>query len=451
MTPTLSGRLQTRAALMILLAVPWTLVLAPVLGLSLGRSLLAMVLMGVLGLGWELGYHAVQQLRWDKDWPTLVALLAGVPEALLLWLLLGPLGLRPGGGAFATLVGTTWVLMWLVQQGPLRVIAPAWRFHGSRLVEPRPRPAAEPVSQLHELFDPDEATPAPEPEPAKDAEPIPANARRHPLAGGAGWLAVRRPTFGRPVLVGLLATAVLAAGAWWLSSSVGGDEQAPSAAAHQPATDAPATTGSPRAGHGSQQQSTDRSSGQKASKKTQDSTQHSTHKSSQPVAWQVPSDHRVFKTWDKSTRVTPYAITVPRLDLQVKLGSVGLTPSGTMQTPKKASEAAWYQSAAAPGQVGPGVIIGAMKGRSAVFQHLGELVHGDTLLVTRMDSTTIQFLVDRVQRVPFGRFPTRSVYGMTDDPQLRLVGYVPPKGKHAGYNVIVYGSAVRLLQPKQVS
>lgn len=440
MTPTLSGRLQTRAMLMILLAVPWTLIIAPLIGLSLGRSLLAMLVMAVLGLGWELGYHAIQQLRWDKDWPSLVALLVGVPEALLLWLVLGPLGLRPGGGAFATLVGSTWLLLWLVQQGPLKVIAPAWRFHGARLIEPRPVVTAQPGSALHELLTP-AAEPEPAPEPTAKRAPKP---RRRPLTAAAGWFASHRPSLGRPVQVALLAAVVLAAGGWWLSNNVGG-EDTPTAAAHQPT-----------ATQGSGQQSTDRSAKKGAADTSQestnqDSTKQSTPKSSQPVAWQVPSDHRIFKTWDKNSRVNPYAITIPRLDLQKKLGSVGLTPAGTMQTPKKPGEAAWYQSAAAPGQVGPGVIVGAMKGRTAVFHHLGQLVHGDTLLVTRMDSTTIQFLVDKVQRVPFGQFPTRSVYGMTDDPQLRLVGFVPPRGKKAGYNVIVYGSALRLLQPKQES
>jgi hypothetical protein len=105
MTPTLSGRLQTRVALMALVAVPLTLLLALLPGVTLVGGLLTILVMTALGLGWELVYHALQQLRWDKDWPSLLGLVAGIPEALALWAVLGLFGLRPSAGAFALHIG----------------------------------------------------------------------------------------------------------------------------------------------------------------------------------------------------------------------------------------------------------------------------------------------------------------------------------------------------------
>ena len=425
MTPTLVGRLQTRLLLMLVIGLPWTLVLATLLGTGLGAALGMVAVVTVLGLLWEAVYHALQQLRWDKDWPSLLALLAGIPEGLVAWAVLAAVGLRPGGGAVALLFGTTWLLLWLVQQGPLRVLAPGWRFHGARFLEPRPEPVrpVESPAALDELL-----TPTAEPEPEPEPEPVRAAAPRK----------VRTPLTlpGRRLGVALLAAAVLAGLGWSISTTVGKEHHGSARAqADRPATastppEAPAGSPAPRA---------------------QDAAPAPA--AQQPVKWQVPSDHKAYRTWDAAQRITPYAVTIPRLQLQTLLGSVGLSPTGTIQTPAKASEAAWYDAAAAPGQTGPAVLVGSMSDKGAqhgVFAQVGQLVPGDTVVVTRTDSTSIQFIVDKVQQVPFAKFPTRQVYGMTDKPTLRLIGF-SKAGKASGTNVIVFAKAVRLLQPKQAS
>ena len=426
MTPTLSGRLQTRVALMVVVAVPLTLLLALLPGLTLVGGLLTVLIMTALGLGWELVYHALQQLRWDKDWPAIFALLAGVPEALALWGVLGLVGQRPSAGTFALHIGMVWMTIWAVQHGPLMVVAPAWRFHGARLVERRPATALAPAAAAAPAPATAPATPVTEspleemfraPKPAKKARPKSRSRGRRQLVFGRGTRLAA--AFTAIAVVGLL-----------VASNLNSGPQAPTAAIDAPAASpsAPASAPTPSPAP---------------------SPAHQEH--SKPVGWQVPSDHKAYKTWNKNASVVPYALTVPRLGLQKTLGAVGLSDSGTLQTPKKAGEASWDQQAAAPGQVGPGVIVGAKQGHHAIFAQLGELVKGDTALVTRMDSTTIQFRVDKVQTVSVDRFPSQAVYGMTDDPQLRLIGFTPSKGRTKGKNVIVYGTAVQLLQPKQQS
>lgn len=425
MTPTLSGRLQTRVVLMALVAVPLTLLLALLPGITLVGGLFTILVMTALGLGWELVYHALQQLRWDKDWPGVFALLAGVPEALALWVVLGVIGQRPSAAAFTLHIGLLWLMIWGIQQGPLAVIAPAWRFHGARLIERRPVATPTPAQALVLATTPVTQSPLEEmfkePKPATKARSKSKSRGRKQLVFGRGArLAAAFTVF---AVVGLL-----------LASNLRSGPQAPTAAIDDPAASPSAPAGTPAPSPAPSPAHRERPA-----------------KASKPVGWQVPSDHKAYKTWNKNAGVVPYALTIPRLGMQKKLGAVGLSESGTLQTPKKSTEASWYQQAAAPGQVGPGVIVGAMQGHHAIFAHLGELVKGDTALVTRMDSTTIQFRVDKVQTVSVDRFPSQSVYGMTDDPQLRLIGFTPSTGKTKGKNVIVYGTAVQLLQPKQQS
>jgi len=146
MTPTLSGRIQTRIALLIVVGVPWTFLIGPVLpgrgGAPLDRvyeaTFTALLLVGAIGIAWELLYHGLQQFRWEKDWPTLFGLLQGIPEAVLVFVLLRAgvpwdVGEVPVS-LFATHFATTWILVWLVANGPARVPFRHWRYRGGRLL-----------------------------------------------------------------------------------------------------------------------------------------------------------------------------------------------------------------------------------------------------------------------------------------------------------------------------
>jgi hypothetical protein len=143
--PTLNGRIQTRIFLTAVVGGIWTLIITPILPLGdipLGTAyrttftILGMVL--VLGIVWELLYHGIQQFRWEKDWPTLFGLLTAIPEGLLIWFLLAA-GVIPWidtipGPAFVIDFATTWLVIWLVANGPMRVPFIHWRINGGRLI-----------------------------------------------------------------------------------------------------------------------------------------------------------------------------------------------------------------------------------------------------------------------------------------------------------------------------
>ena len=147
MTPTIIGRLQSRFFLLLFVGVPWTLIITPFLPRAEGSSLgdlytkgtfrvLGLVL--VLGLFiWEPIYHLLQQFRWEKDWPTLFALLVGIPEGVLAWLLSDlvlPGSGRVTGGVFIPMFVTLWILVWLMAIGPIKIFLLRYRFRGGKFV-----------------------------------------------------------------------------------------------------------------------------------------------------------------------------------------------------------------------------------------------------------------------------------------------------------------------------
>ena len=142
MVPTLYGRIQTRIVLTIVVGGIWTLIITPFLptGEPLGPShrmtfsILLTVL--VLGIVWEFIYHGLQQFRWEKDWPTFFGLLTGINEGLLVWILLKA-GAIPGVGdvplsVFLIQFITTWLVIFLVVNGPVQIFFSRWRFRGGR-------------------------------------------------------------------------------------------------------------------------------------------------------------------------------------------------------------------------------------------------------------------------------------------------------------------------------
>lgn len=141
MIPTLSGRIQTRIFLLIVIGIPWTLILTPFLPTGGGRNAPTLGEMyattfGVLGLVavfgavlWEPLYHLLQQLRWEKDWPVVFVLFSAIPEVILLALIVRNVPLS----ALLIHFLSTWILMWLVLIGPIRLLV-RWRYRGGQIL-----------------------------------------------------------------------------------------------------------------------------------------------------------------------------------------------------------------------------------------------------------------------------------------------------------------------------
>ena len=141
MLPTLNGRIQTRIFMLVVFGGLITLALTPILPGDPDYKTTYLILAAVLVLGvvWELIYHVIQQFRWEKDWPTLFGLLTAINEGVVVWLVVDGTGLlpeelRPSPFVFTVQFLTTWLLVWVAVNGPLRAVFPHWRFRGGRFL-----------------------------------------------------------------------------------------------------------------------------------------------------------------------------------------------------------------------------------------------------------------------------------------------------------------------------
>lgn len=138
MTPTLVGRIQTRLFLVFVVGTAWTLLVGPVLpnpdlapiDVVYGGAFRALAAVGVLGVLWELAYHALQQYRWEKDWPTLFGLVTAVNEGLLVWLVVSDIP----ASTFVVHFVTTWLVLFAFVHTGMRILFPRWRYRGGKLV-----------------------------------------------------------------------------------------------------------------------------------------------------------------------------------------------------------------------------------------------------------------------------------------------------------------------------
>ena len=143
----------------------------------------------------------------------------------------------------------------------------------------------------------------------------------------------------------------------------------------------------------------------------------------------------------------PVALSIPAIDVQSDMITVGLNPDGSLEVPQPGPDydkAAWYEGSPRPGEVGPAVIEGhvdSAENGPSVFYELGALTAGDTIDVTRDDGSVATFVVDELRVVPKDDFPTLEVYGNTPGPELRLITCGGPFDSTAGSyvdNTIVF-------------
>jgi hypothetical protein len=149
----------------------------------------------------------------------------------------------------------------------------------------------------------------------------------------------------------------------------------------------------------------------------------------------------------------PVSISIPAIGVRSKLLYVGLNPNGTIQVPPLndpplTNEAAWYKYSPTPGEPGPSIIEGhvdSLKEGPSVFFRLGALKPGDLVDVTLADHQVAVFKITGVRLYTKSQFPTRTVYGLTGYPALRLItcgGSFDEDTHHYLSNIVAFGTLV---------
>lgn len=143
----------------------------------------------------------------------------------------------------------------------------------------------------------------------------------------------------------------------------------------------------------------------------------------------------------------PLRVRIPAIGVDAPLRRLGLNADGSLEVPGF-EEAGWYGGGTRPGEPGPAVVAAHLDSTTgpAVFYRLGQLRPGDVVLVDYGDGTAA-FGVQRSERFAKSQFPTETVYGRTDTPELRLVtcdGEFDRRTRSYKDNLIVWAASAAL-------
>ncbi|MGW6097221.1 class F sortase [Streptomyces sp. NPDC055157] len=176
-----------------------------------------------------------------------------------------------------------------------------------------------------------------------------------------------------------------------------------------------------------------------------------THAAGEPA--HAPS-HRSATTPPSGSSVTPRAeqpaaptqVAIPLIGVTSSLMRLGLNADGTVEVPpaEKGMTAGWYTGGAIPGERGAAVVIGHNDTRfgRAVFHDLKKIGKGADIVIRNERGQVAHFTVTGTESVSKKAFPTKKVYGATDDRVLRLItcdGALDAQG-HPVDNLIVYAT-----------
>jgi len=143
----------------------------------------------------------------------------------------------------------------------------------------------------------------------------------------------------------------------------------------------------------------------------------------------------------------PVRIVIDVIGVDAKVVPVGILPSGAMEVPTFGL-AGWYKLGAAPGELGPAVVVAHVDSRSGpdVFYRLKELAPGDEVRTVGEDGLVTVFAVQNVEQQRKADLPVHRIWDETPEPTIRLItcgGQFDYSTRHYKDNIIVYGTFLR--------
>ncbi len=93
---------------------------------------------------------------------------------------------------------------------------------------------------------------------------------------------------------------------------------------------------------------------------------------------------------------SPVIFRIPKLKVNAKVESLGMTPQGAMDSTKGPNEVAWFNLGPKPGEIGSSVIAGHSGWRNnipAAFDNLSKLKKGDKIYVEDINKVVTTFVV----------------------------------------------------------
>lgn len=131
-----------------------------------------------------------------------------------------------------------------------------------------------------------------------------------------------------------------------------------------------------------------------------------------PIFYLIPitsgdNDFALLKNVSAASRTVPVNpgipvnLKIPKIKVDAKFESVGITAQGALDVPKNFSNVAWYNLGPRPGDIGSAIITGhygIKNGKSSVFDNLYKISRGDRIYVKDDKGITISFVVKNIKR-----------------------------------------------------
>ncbi len=142
----------------------------------------------------------------------------------------------------------------------------------------------------------------------------------------------------------------------------------------------------------------------------------------------------------------PARLTIPSLDVDAKVQSVGIAATGNISAPQGFSDVGWYRYGAAPGEKGSVIIDGHVDNglfKWGVFKHLDRIKAGDRVNVTTGAGKTFTYVVSNVVAYTYTEVPMESIVHQKDSAQMVLItctGKWIPAEKTYDQRLVVYAT-----------
>jgi sortase A len=123
------------------------------------------------------------------------------------------------------------------------------------------------------------------------------------------------------------------------------------------------------------------------------------------------------------TGITPVKLSIPAIQVETEVVSLGLLDNGQMDDPKDDTVAGWFEPGFKPGEVGNAVIAGHRDNYTgpALFFDLKKLKPGDIILVTDSLGRQLTFVVSLLKTYERESSPLEEIFGTASKPQLNLI------------------------------
>ena len=134
--------------------------------------------------------------------------------------------------------------------------------------------------------------------------------------------------------------------------------------------------------------------------------------------------HVLGGTATTSDAIVPARLRIPAIGVNAPVEQVAQKSDGTMGTPTKFGDVAWYAPGAKPGASGSAVFAGHVDNAlttAGVFEHLADLKVGDYVVVEDAQGKAVAYRVVSTTTYPANQAPLAQIFAASGPAQLVLI------------------------------